>query len=171
MTSSGDTFEFRANADCMHMDEGCFERRVIYRYRVDDGGNVHRIEPIATHARGFVEEWLDAPWSESVLFVVPEAAQTLQAVHDEFTRPGTNTEFVSHSFGAVRACIATGTYQVQINSSLKRIVVGKPGGESRLLPSHYFHVRETGNGYLMVSAPTEPDPGCKSGNLMPSKSD
>ena len=171
MTSSGDTFEFRANADCMHMDGECFERTVIYRYRVDDRGDVHRIEPIATHARGFVEEWLDAPWSESVLFVVPEADQTLQAVHDEFARPGTDTAFVSHSFGPVRACVAAGTYQVQINSRLERSVVGKPGGESTLLPSHYFRVRETGNGYLMVSVPTEPDPDCKSGNLMPSKSD
>jgi hypothetical protein len=155
----------------MHMDAECFERRVIYRYRVDDRGDVQRIEPIATHARGFVEEWLDAPWSESVLFVVPEADQTLQAVHDEFARPGADAEFVSHSFGPVRACGAAGTYQVQINSSLERIVVGKAGGESRPLPSHYFHVRETGKGYLMVSAPTEPDPSCKSGNLMPSKSD
>lgn len=153
------------------MDLGCFERRVIYRYRVDDHGDVHRIEPIATHARGFVEEWLDAPWSESVLFVVPEAAQTLQAVYDELTRPGSNTEFVSHSFGPVRACAVAGTYQVQINSSLNRTAIGKPGGEPRTLPSHYFHVRETGNGYVMLSAPTEPDPDCKGANLMPSKSD
>jgi hypothetical protein len=168
--SSGDTFELRLNESCMDFDS--FERRVIYRYRVDEHQGVHRIQPIATNARGFVEEWLSAPWSESQSFSAPEAGPALRLVHDQFAPTAeSDTEFVSHSYGPVRACNTPGTFQVQINSTLERIVPGKPGGESRPRPAHYFHVRAVEDGYLMVSAPTEADPACKGANLMPAKGD
>jgi hypothetical protein len=165
LKSSGDTFEFRVNASSMDIES--FERRVIYRYRVDERQDVRRIEPIATNARGFVEEWLFAPWPESQSFSAQEASSVLQLVHEQFTPPvKSDTEFVTHSYGPVRSCNAPGAFQVQINSTL---FPGKPGGESQPLPSHYFHVREIEDGYLMVSAPTEPDPACRGANLMPTK--
>jgi hypothetical protein len=170
MKSSGDTFELRLNASTM--DIVGYERRVIYRYRIDEHQDVHRIEPIATNARGFVEEWLSAPWSESQSFSAQEASPALQLVHDQFSPTDkADTEFVSDSYGPVRSCNAPGTFQVQIDSTLERIVPGKPGGESRPRPTHYFHVRAIPNGYLMVSAPTEPDPACRGANLMPAKGD
>ena len=165
---SGDTFELRINESSFDIDS--FERRVIYRYRVDEHEGVHRIEPIAIHARGFVEEWLSAPWSESEGFSAQRAGSTLQVIHSQFARPPkSDAEFVTHNYGPVRACRAPGTFQVEISSMLNRIVPGKPGGESRPLPTHYFHVSEIKDGYLMVSAPTEPDPACKGPNLMPAK--
>ncbi len=168
--SSGNTFELRLNDSSMDIDG--YERRVIYRYRIDEHQDVHRIEPIATNARGFVEEWLSAPWSESQSFSAQEAGQALQLVHDQFAPAvKSDTEFVAHSYGPVRACNAPGTFQVQINSMLERIVTGKPGGESQPGPTHYFLVRAIRDGYLMVSAPTEPDPACRGANLMPAKGD
>jgi hypothetical protein len=168
--SSGNTFDLRLNADCMIFDTAkCFERRVIYRYSVDGNNAVRRVGPIGSDARGFVEEWLRAPWSESRDFSVAETAATLQTVHDQFDPPlkPNDDQFVSHSFGPVRACAIAGTFQVQINSTLEKIVPGKLGGDSTSLASHYFHVREMKDGYLMLSAPTEPDSNCNGPDLIP----
>lgn len=168
--SSGNTFELRLNADCMFFDEAnCFERRVIYRYSVDDNDSVRRLGPFGMNARGFVEEWLTAPWPESQNVSAAEAVAALQEVHDHFDRPAKpgDDQFVSHSFGPVRACAAPGVFQVQINSTLEKIVPGKPGGDSSPLPSRYFHVGESKDGYLMLSARAEPDPSCTGTNLMP----
>jgi hypothetical protein len=146
LKASGDTFELRVNAGSM--DVGSYERRVIYRYRVDEHQDVRRIEPIATNARGFVEEWLSAPWSESQSFSTQEAGSALQLVHDQFEPPvKSDAEFVTDSYGPVRACNTPGAFQVQINSTLQKMVPGKPGGEPRPLPTHYFHVRQIKDGY------------------------
>jgi hypothetical protein len=163
LRSWGDVFELRVNESAF---DG-FERSVIYRYRVDKDQGVRRIEPLAIHARGFVEEWLTAPWSEAVSFSAEGAASELKAVHDAFAKPDDlNREFVTYRHGPVRACRAPGIFQVQINSTLEKVVPGKPGGESQPLPSHFFHVREAQDGYVMLSAPTEPDPTCRGADLM-----
>jgi len=164
LRSSGNSFELRLNAPTMDIES--YEREVIYRYRIDEHQGVHRIQPIASNARGFVEEWLSVPWSEAREFLAQEAAPALQQVHDQFdpTVKDHDTEFVSHSYGPVRACNAPKIFQVQISSTLERF---GPQNEPRPLPTRYFHVRETGNGYVMVSAPTEPDSTCTGPNLMP----
>lgn len=161
--SSDDTFELRLNAPAGDPDG--FERRVIHRYQADERLGVHRIQPIAINARGFVEEWLDAPWSEAEGFLSQGAAPALQQVHHLFERPvKLDAEFVSYSYGPVRACDAPKTFQVQMDPTLIRL---RPQYESQPLPIRYFQVRQTENGYLMVSAPTEPAPTCTGPNLMP----
>jgi len=170
LKSSGNKFELRLNDDCMmRFSDNCFERRVIYRYSVDGDNHVRRVGPIAINARGFVEEWLSAPWSESRDFSVAEAATELQAVYDRFDAPFklNDDQHVSHRLGPVRACMAPGVFQVQIDSTLEKNVSGKPGGEPKPLASLYFHVREVKDGYMMLSAPNEPDPTCSGANLMP----
>ena len=169
MKASGSAFELRLNADCMIFDnEKCFERRVIYRYSIDSSGHLRRLNPLGINARGFVEEWLSAPWSESRDFLDAADASVLEKVHDRFDPPHKlDDEFVGHSLGPVRACAITGIFQVQVDSTLETIVTGKPGGDSKPLPSHYFHVRELKDGYLMLSAPTLPDPKCAGPDLMP----
>jgi hypothetical protein len=166
---SGDTFELRLNADCMSFDAGnCFERRVIYRYALDSKDHLNRVNPLGLNARGFVEEWLSAPWSESQGFSAAGSADALQEIHDQFDQSQkSDEEYISHSLGPVRTCASPGVFQVQINSTLERMVPGKPGGESKDLPNRYFHVHEVRNGYMMLSAPTEPDPACTGPNLMP----
>ncbi len=170
LKSSGNAFELRLNDDCMMMfSDNCFERRVIYRYIVDGDDHVRRVGPIAINARGYVEEWLSAPWSESRGLSAVEAAADLQAVYQSFQSPLklTGDQYVSHRAGPVRACTAPGVFQVQIDSTLEKSIPGKPGGEPKPLGSLYFHVREVKDGYLMLSAPTEPDPTCFGANLMP----
>jgi len=168
LKSSGNTFELRLNESSFDIDT--YKRRVIYRYQLDEHQRIHRIEPIAIHARGFVEEWLSAPWSESEAFSVQGTGPSLELIHGQFQlQPKSDTEFVSHSNGPVRACNAPGTFQVEVRSILERIVPGKPGGESQPLPSRYFHVRETKDGYLTMSAPIKPDPACRGTDLMAPK--
>jgi len=170
MKSSGNTFELRLNADCMDFDSAnCFERRVIYRYSVDSNDSVHRVGPMGINARGFVAEWLTAPWSESRNLSVAQSADTLQKVHEQFDQPvkPSDDQFVTNGFGPVRSCASPGIFQVQINSTLEKIVPGKPGGDSEPLPSHYFLVREGKDGYVMFSAPTKPDPVCSGANSLP----
>jgi hypothetical protein len=163
---SGDAFELRVNAATM--DPTVYERNVIYRYRIGERGQVHRVQPIAANARGFVEEWLEAPWNESESFLAPEADPSLKLVYAEYHRSDkSQDEYTSHTYGPVRACSTAGLFQVQINSTHERIVPGKPGGDSAPLQPLYFHVHETRNGYLMVSAPTEPDRACAGQDLMP----
>ncbi len=162
ISSSEDTFELRLNAPTW--DPTGFERRVIYRYQIDEHLGVHRIQPIASDARGFVEEWLDAPWSEAQGFLAQGAAPALQQVHHLFEPPIKVTEFASYSYGPVRACDAPKTLQVQMDLTLER---SGPQNWSQPLPTRYFHVREAGNGYVMVSAPTEPDSTCTGPDLMP----
>lgn len=165
LKASASTFELRLNSSCMDSDS--YERHVIYRYKVDENQVVHRIQPIATNARGFVEEWLYSPWSESQGFSEAGSNQALQDVHDQFDQPSNDSQYVSHGYGPVRACAEPGVFQVQINSTLETIVPGKPGGDSKTLPGPYFHVREVKDGYLMLSAPTAADPACAGANLMP----
>jgi hypothetical protein len=167
LRSSGNTFELRLNRTCM--DSMAFERRAIYRYRVDDDQHIERMGPIAINARGFVEEWLSSPWSESRNLSVTENTPVLEKVHSGFDLPfkPDYSQFVAHTYGPVTSCSVAGVFQVQIDSTLETAVPGKPGGDSKPLASLYFHVREGKDGYVMVSAPTTSDPACKGGDLMP----
>jgi hypothetical protein len=171
LKSSGNTFELRLNDDCMHFDiANCFERRVVYRYEMNDDGQVLRLNPLALNARGFVEEWLSAPWSESRTFSPASSAAVLQRIYERFDPPlkPDDEQYISHSFGPVRACAAPGVFQIQIDTTLEQTA---PGGQnvSKPLRSNYFHVLQVKDGYLMLSAPTEPDPTCKGPNLTPAR--
>ena len=170
LKSVGNIFELRINADCMDMDSAnCFERRVIYRFEVDADDHVRRVGPMGLNARGFVHEWLASPWEESQNLTVAEAQAELHKVHDGFDPPrkADGSEYYSNRYGPVRACSGSGVFQVEIDSTLEIIAPGKSDGESKPLPSRYFHVREGKDGYVMVSAPTVPDPACMGPDLMP----
>jgi len=168
--SSENTFELRLNDDCMNFDAAnCFERRVTYRYRIEKDDSVHRIGPLGINARGFVSEWLIAPWSELREVTAVKSVAELQKVHEQLSPTPKEDQYVRNTYGAVRACSVPGVFQVEIDSSLDKIIPGKPGGVSEPLPTHYFHVREIKDGYLMLSAPTVADPTCSGPNLMPAR--
>jgi hypothetical protein len=168
LKASGNIFEFRINADAMEFDAGtAFERRVIYRYRVIDD-RVERIEPIALNARGFVEEWLSMPWSEAAAQTIDPTSPSLQAVHNAFenNRASTGNTFVQTSYGPVLACKPLREFQVQLKAERETMVPNKPGGDSAPMPSTFYQVRDTGNGYKLLSASAAADPHCTGPNLM-----
>jgi hypothetical protein len=171
LKASGNIFELRLNEDAMHFDMNqAFERRAIYRYRVT-ANIVDRIEPIAINARGFVEEWLDMPWNEAAAQTTDSASLTLKGMHVSFQQEPKDEKnsFIEPSFGPVLACKQTKQFQVEFDASRETFVPNKPGGDSKPLPSTYFRVLETGDGYQMLSATHKPDPSCNGRDLMPAK--
>ena len=156
MKGTGGTFEMRVNRVCM--DPAEFERRAIYRFRVDDDKHVMRVGPIAINARGFVEEWLASPWAEASDLSDGYGSAALMKVHAEFN-PAGDGPWADYTYGPVRACGSGGVFQVEMDSNLD----GKP------LPGRYFHMREVKDGYLMLSAPATPDPACAGADLMPKR--
>jgi len=168
LKASGNIFEFRINGDAMLFDtDRAFERRVIYRYRVS-GDTVDRIEPIAVNARGFVEEWLEMPWNEAAAQTAAPAGTSLKEVHESYQQESTKDDniFIKHAYGPVLACKSPREFQIEIKAERHTIVPGKPGGDSVPLSSTFYRVRETGNGYELLSATHKPDPQCGGPNLM-----
>jgi hypothetical protein len=171
LKTSGNVFEFRINADAMEFDtDRAFERRVVYRYRVNANA-VDRIEPIAINARGFLEEWLDMPWNEAAAQTYDPADVKLKMVHASYQRGSkeVNSPFTNLSYGPVLACKQSKQFQVEFRASREAFIPNKPGGASTPLPSTYFSVRETGNGYELLSATNKPDPQCGGPDLIPTK--
>jgi hypothetical protein len=165
LRAAGNTFELRLHADEMSFNEDGFERLVVYRYRVSDD-KVTRIEPIAAHARGFVEEWLSMPWEEALAQSDPAQTDKVKAVHNEYevSYKDTNT-YTSWASGPVQACTAQDHFQVTMATERNRIVPGKPGGESSPGPIYYFQLQQD-NGYRLLAIDTTSDPSCSGPDLM-----
>jgi hypothetical protein len=58
---------------------------------------------------------------------------------------------------------------VEIGNTRETFVEGVPGGRTETLPSTYFHLRETGDGYELEAVGNAPDPNCNGSDLMPRK--
>ncbi len=113
------------------------------------------------------------PWNEAAAQTSDPASVALKAVHDIYNRKLTAKEqegiFMKSSYGPVFACKQSKQFQVELAASRETFVPNQPGGTSKLLPSTYFSVRETGNGYELLSATNKPDPQCSGPDLMPAK--
>jgi hypothetical protein len=164
-----DTFEFRNNADAMEFGpEGiAFERTVVYRYRLT-GNKVTRLEPIATNGRGFVEEWLTMPWDEAAAQSAPEALASLRPLHllHERSNDGNLNSYTSWSAGPVRACSATGRFQVAFDSQRENLESTKPSGDHGPVLHYYFLIQQVSGGYRMESVADSPGSSCVGPDLM-----
>lgn len=161
-----DTFEFRDHADAMFFDENEFERTVVYRYKLT-GDAVARLEPIATNARSFVDEWLTMPWEEARAQDAADAPAALEQVHALSHRDDASQDsFVQWQNGSVRACAAKGVFQVEMGVSEALHTDDKAGGETHMLPTEYFQLREGNGGYEMTDVLTLPNPACGGADLM-----
>jgi hypothetical protein len=69
MTAKPGGFQVRAQVSAV--DNEVMERKGIFRYRVE-GDTVEREQPIAADGRGFVDAWLQAPWSDARQWSLPE---------------------------------------------------------------------------------------------------
>ena len=165
MKASGDTFELRMHADEMSFNEDGFERLVVYRYRVS-GDKIIRLQPIAAHARGFIEEWLEMPWEEALAQSDAAQAGKLERVHKEYEhRYRDKDAFTSWASGPVQVCTTPDHFQVKMTTARNRIVPGKPGGESTDGPTYYFQLQQ-GQGYRLLDITTTSDPTCHGADLM-----
>jgi hypothetical protein len=162
----GDTFELRLHADEMEFDpDDAFERLVVYRYRVS-GDKVTRLEPVAAHARGFVEEWLTMPWEEAVVQSDPGQTGKLQTVHKQYEVSFKNTDdYTSWRSGPVQACTTGDRFQTIMTTERNRRVPGKSDDEVTPGPTYYFQLQQD-NGYRLLTITTTPDPSCTGPDLM-----
>jgi hypothetical protein len=141
-------FELRAEVNTIEHDQ--LFRKGVYRYAVDDD-TVRRVQPIATDGRGFVDEWLQAPWSEATDWSLPEGLAGFEKAHEAFERSQKNAG-VTYSYGPVRACLMKGQYEVEIDAD--------PGGKQ------FYAIREGQNGYTLANFGTTQDERCSGPDLM-----
>jgi len=148
----------RQNGFELRLDVGTIEseqmvRKGVFRYVVD-GDTVRRVGPIAVDGRGFVDEWLQLPWSEAKQWSVPEGLEGFEKAHEAFAR-GHKDASVTYSYGPVRACLMKGQYEVEIDA--------EPGGKQ------FYDIREGTNGYTLVNFGTTQDERCSGADLMKKK--
>ena len=148
----------RPNGFELRLDVGTIEseqmtRKGVFRYVVD-GDTVRRVAPIAVDGRGFVDAWLQSPWSEAKQWSVPEGLEGFEKAHEAFAR-GHKDASVTYSYGPMRACLMKGQYEVEIDA--------EPGGKQ------FYDIREGPNGYTMLNFGTTQDERCSGPDLMKKK--
>jgi hypothetical protein len=141
-------FEFRADVATIEISQ--LVRKGVFRYDVD-GDTVRRVQPIAIDGRGFVDEWLQSPWSEATDWSLPEGLPGFEKAHAAFERSQKDAN-TTYSYGPVRACLMKGQYEVEIDAD-----TGGP---------QFFQIRENGNGYTMINFGTTQDERCSGPDLM-----
>ncbi|HEV2618868.1 MAG TPA: hypothetical protein VGU23_02905, partial [Acidobacteriaceae bacterium] len=80
MLARPDGFELRLDVSTIELEQVI--RKGVFRYRVE-GDSVMRVQPIAIDGRGFVDVWLQAPWSDAQRWSVAEGLPTFAKVHEQ----------------------------------------------------------------------------------------
>jgi len=137
-------------ADVFTIEVEQIVRKGIFRYSIEDDA-VRRVQPVAMDGRGFVDEWLQSPWSEAKDWSLAEGRTGFKAAHDAFER-GRKDASAIYSYGPVRACSIKGQYEVEIDAD--------PGGKQ------FYAIREGQNGYTLVNFSTKQDERCSGPDLM-----
>jgi hypothetical protein len=148
MTARADGFDFRADVGTIETEQ--LVRKGIFRYRVE-GDTVERVQPIAVDGRGFVDAWLQAPWSEAKQWSLAEGLAGFEKVHEAFAR-GRKDSSVGYNYGPVRGCLMQGRYEVEMDAT--------PGGPQ------FYAIKQGQNGYTMVNFSTTQDERCNGPDLM-----
>jgi hypothetical protein len=148
MTLRGNGFELRAEVSTIELEQ--LVRKGIFRYDID-GDTAQRVQPIAVDGRGFVDAWLQAPWSEAKDWSLPEGLAGFEKAHEAFARSRKDSS-VTYNYGPVRSCLMKGLYEVEIDAD--------PGGPQ------FYAIREAPNGYTMVNFGTTQDERCTGPDLM-----
>jgi hypothetical protein len=150
-----DTFELFINA--ASMDVAGYERTVVYRYQLRND-HVQRIGPIAVNGRGFVEEWLNAPWDETLHFSNPQNLPELKAAYDLNAKHNGTDDFWVYTDGSVRACIGN-PKRFQVEFDVENI--------HNITHTSYFQIEQNNSGYTMLTAASsQPDKNCDGPDIM-----
>ncbi len=152
-----DGFELRVEVGMRDMD--VMTRTGIFRYRVD-GEHVSRVQPVAMNGRDFVDEWLQANWSEASGWSDPQQLPALQKAHEALmTRLDADKAPEIATYGAVRACTDDhDKYQVQLDL--------QASGKSDQTTSRYLLIRSGANSFTMLAVAEAPQAACNGPNLM-----
>ena len=157
LKETSDGFEVRTSVDDRIGDS--VSRTGIIRYAMV-GNTMQRTLPIAMNSRESVSEWLDMSRDEAKLFTDGAAGSGAWQTWDALTFRNKSTDDAMKipmlSYGDVRACTDAKHFQVEIRTEVYSAdnKTHSPG------PNHYVQVQETGNGYRIHDALTQPDPSC-----------
>jgi hypothetical protein len=150
MTTRQDGFELRADVGTIEQLQ--LTRKGVFRYRVT-GDTVERVQPIAADGRGFVDAWLEAPWSQAKAWSAPEGLAGFEQTHTAFEK-ARNAGSVTYTYGPVRACSVKGRFEVEMDAD--------PGGKQ----FYAIQQRSEGDGYTMVNFGMTQDERCSGPDLM-----
>jgi len=157
LSISSNTFTLHTDVGTGEMEE--IVRKGVFRYQLTND-KLQGIQPIATNGRYFVNEWLEMPWDDAIRFSEPSALTALKPAHDLYAaRDADPKNFVSYNFGPVRSC-QDNPKQFQVEQ--------EEGTDGKQLPVYYL-IRETGNGYQLLSVEPQSDPHCGGPDLMKKK--
>ena len=159
-------FQIRVSTGCL--DRDIMTRPAIYRYRVDatkDGKfNLQRVQPIAVNGRDFVDEWLQAPWSEVKDWSDPASLPALESAYKriaalEDPKAKSRPEF---EYGPVRRCSdSPAHFQVEFDEDWSTT------GTQRPATTEYFQILQGKNSFTMAGVSATPDSRCKGADIMP----
>jgi hypothetical protein len=155
-------FQLRLETGMIDMD--LMTRIGIYRYRIN-GNHLQRVQPIANNGRDFVDEWLQSPWREAIMWSLPSGTNALKTLHDRIVdeRNSNEQKSPSYFFGPVRKCADSPShFQVQLDAEWF-----EKGGAWKPAPTTYFQIQEGKNSFIMLSAAERPDTRCSGPDLMP----
>jgi hypothetical protein len=134
--------------------ENLFVKPVIYGYSVSNEV-IRRVQPIAVNGRDFVDVWLQSKWAEAADWSAADNLDELKKAHDNFEalRNRNTTDWPTFAFGAVRSCAGEqNRFQVELDQDS-----GAP---------KYFAIAQGTNAFTMLTTSSQPDPRCRSGDLM-----
>lgn len=136
-------------------------RMTIYRYRWN-GTTMQREQPVAMNGRDFVDEWIQAPWTDAATWT--KQSRQLHELHEAYNTarnaPYDEKKSIIYGYGSVLACQDDKNhFQVEIDHS-------KPGGVDTDIPE-YFQIEQGKNSFTLLDASSKPDPHCGGHDLMP----
>jgi hypothetical protein len=109
MNTTSDGFDLRLHVGTI--EPYFMVKKGIFRYRVE-GNSVERVQPIVINGRGFVDAWLQAPWTDAKKWTSAESIELAEKAHAHFAKDHTN---VSYEYGPVRSCTMKDSYEVEID--------------------------------------------------------
>lgn len=152
---------FQLKVETGMIDGDIMTRIGIYRYRVN-GDQFERVQPIANNGRDFVDEWLQAPWTDAARWSSAKALDALQEVHTRFGDKTFSEKSPAYTFGPVRGCSdSAARFQVELNAEW----LGDKGS-SKPAPTTYFLIEQGMNSFTMLSASSDPYAQCKGADIM-----
>ena len=143
-----DGFEIRFSISSI--DEGSLNSVSHMNYRID-GDEVTRVQPVATNAVNFADEWVRRKWEQALLWSAQGNLAALARSHAALHKT------ISGDFISLRSCSASAEEEVGFSAS------GEGGKDG---PTWYFLVNDTRKAYTMLRVSHQPKPECKGRNRL-----
>lgn len=145
---SKDGFEIRFAISSI--DEGSLNSVSHMNYHIDED-EVARVQPVASNAVNFADEWARRKWEQAQVWSALGNLTPLKRSHAALHKT------ISGDFISLRSCSMGSEQEVGFSET------GEGGKDG---PTWYFLVKETGKAYTMLRVSHQPMPGCEGQNRL-----